>query len=85
MGRALIGGAGGSGSLTILTARPGLVENSLAAAHLPGSSFEVDVGAQKRRGFLKNPRRVLAWCRRCFLGVAPGVRPEPAQMCARNR
>jgi hypothetical protein len=56
----------------------------LAAAHLPGSSFEVDVGAQKRRGFRK-PRSCPRVLSRLLLGVAPSVRPEPAQVCARNR
>jgi hypothetical protein len=51
----------------------------------PAPSQNRRVGAQKRRGFPKNPRRVPRVVSTLLLGAAPGVRPEPAQMCARNR
>jgi hypothetical protein len=48
---------------------PGLVAgHQLRGRSPPRLLLEIDVGAQKRREFPKNPRRVLAWCRRCFWG-----------------
>jgi hypothetical protein len=48
---------------------PGLVAgHQLGGRSPPRLLVEIDVGAQKRRGFPKNPRRVLAWCRRWFWG-----------------
>ena len=48
---------------------PGLVAGEEARRRAPaGLLLRGSVGAQKRRGFPKNPRRVLAWCRRCFWG-----------------
>jgi hypothetical protein len=51
----------------------------------PAPSQNRRVGAQKDAGFRKT--RVESPCvvSALLLGVAPGVRPEPAQMCARNR
>ena len=64
---------------------PGLVAgHQLGGRSPPRLLLEIDVGAQKRRGFPKNPRRVLAWCRRCFWGSllacdpsSASVRPQP--------
>jgi hypothetical protein len=47
--------------------------------------LEIDIAAQKNAGFRKTRVESIACCRCCILGVAPGERPEPAQMCARNR
>jgi hypothetical protein len=43
------------------------------------------VGAQKKTRVSEKPASSPRVVSTLLLGVAPGVRPEPAQMCARNR
>jgi hypothetical protein len=42
--------------------------------------LEIDIAAQKNAGFRKTRVESIACCRCCFLGVAPGERPEPANV-----
>jgi hypothetical protein len=52
---------------------------SFTSGGMPVPLLKIDVGAQKKtRVSEKPPSSSLAWCRRCFFGVAPGGRPEPS-------